>query len=393
MSFQATPARSSRITKSYRRPSSVASSLGLRKSTSSPSKSNPRKQSIPSNPPGEYDEPLNDTGIPAALASDLNFRDVPQYMQHIRSSMFSPIPERGAGMNSTRIAEVLNYRKSLPPIVTVAHIDALSTSTTRTEREINELAQADVLRRIVIPQRGIGSSAVGDGVALVSEWHGCVRGSPHLSPELKEKYIGLMSANPTSATVPGSSFTPSELSTLTAAGFLTTPTIATSSSVSLFAMPGKSSLVEAGSRHASGSLGAVGGIQAPYLPSSASSSAGGSTTTTYNFSLPSTGAHIHLLISARQHLLTLLKKGSRHKEAPMDVLRERWDGGISSTGEERTEKKRARGEFTGVMPGRTKKWKAFWGLRFEWVVEECVGAGLVECFETRSVGVGVRVVG
>jgi hypothetical protein len=74
----------------------------------------------------------------------------------------------------------------------------------------------------------------------------------------------------------------------------------------------------------------------------------------------------------------------------MDVLRERWDGGVPAS-DEQTKAKKARGEFTGVLPGRTKKWKQFWGLRFEWILEECVGAGLVECFETRSVGVGVRV--
>lgn len=73
----------------------------------------------------------------------------------------------------------------------------------------------------------------------------------------------------------------------------------------------------------------------------------------------------------------------------MSWLKERWDGVVASD-DAATTAKRIRGEFVGVLPGKTKKWKQFYGLTFEWVLEECVGAGLVECFETRSVGLGVR---
>lgn len=103
------------------------------------------------------------------------------------------------------------------------------------------------------------------------------------------------------------------------------------------------------------------------------------------------GMHIKLLVDARTHLLSLLKK-SKFKEAPLDVLRERWDGGVSGGNAEREERKKARREFVGVLPGRTKKWRQFYGMRFEWVLEECVGAGLVEVFETGSVGRAVRMV-
>lgn len=75
----------------------------------------------------------------------------------------------------------------------------------------------------------------------------------------------------------------------------------------------------------------------------------------------------------------------------MSILNERWDGGIAADGEQ-SQARKARGEFIGVLPGRTKKWKQFYGLRFEWVLEECVGAGLVELFETGSVGKGVRAI-
>ena len=352
---------------------------------------------------------LDDTGVVASLAIDINLRDVPQYLDYIRNRMFDDIPERGAGMNSTRIAEVLNYRKALPPIVTIAHVHALSVSSTRVEKDIAELTHAGVLRRVIIPNCGVGASDVGDGIASVLEWQRAVRANAALDADLKgrltlfpylrpaidtipAKYIAVMDKYPTSASIPGTLFTPSEASALTTSGFLTTSHALTSRS-SLFASPGigaLSSLSSAGSRHAAGSLAAVGG------QSASQHIAGGGVgrlpipSATYNFSLPNTGSHIKLLVEARTHLLNLLKK-SRYREAPMDLLRERWDGGVIGK-DEQSEQKRARGEFAGLLPGRTKKWKGFWGLRFEWVLEECVGAGLVEIFETGSVGIGVRVV-
>jgi hypothetical protein len=182
--MQTTPARSSRLTTS-RRPSAAAA-LGLKRSTSSPSQASPRKRSLPSERslPIDDDEHLDDTGVSASLADDLNFRDVPQYMEYIRNRMFSDMPEK-AGMNSTRIAEVLNFRRRLPPFVTIAHIDALSTSSTRVEREIAELAKAGILRRVTIPHRGAGAAAVGDGLASVREWQGLVQRDDGISEDLK----------------------------------------------------------------------------------------------------------------------------------------------------------------------------------------------------------------
>jgi hypothetical protein len=141
---------------------------------------------LPSEPSIAYDddEELEDLGIVASLASDLNFRDVPQYMKYIRNRMFSEMPEK-AGMNSTRIAEVLNFWKQLPPFVTIAHVDALSTSSTLIEREIAELAKAGVVRRVTIPHRGVGAAAVGDGIASVQEWQKLVRAHGGLSDGLK----------------------------------------------------------------------------------------------------------------------------------------------------------------------------------------------------------------
>lgn len=98
--------------------------------------------------------------------------------------MFSDMPEK-AGMNSTRIAEVLNFRKKLPPFVTIAHVDALCNSSTKTEREIAELSKAGILRRVTIPHRGAGAAAVGDGIASVQNWQALIRQHSELSDDLK----------------------------------------------------------------------------------------------------------------------------------------------------------------------------------------------------------------
>jgi hypothetical protein len=200
-----------------------------------------------------------------------------------------------------------------------------------------------------------------------------------------------MDANPTSTSVAGTVFTPSEISTLTAIGLLTSSTASLSNS-SYFASPGAISLTSissSGSRHAAGSLEAVGGASATqHIRGGTSLNASRTSLSTYNFSLPNTGTHIKLLVDARNHLLAILKK-TKYKEMPLDVLREKWDGGVVAHGE-REERKKARGEFAGVLPGRTKKWKQFYGMRFEWILEECIGAGLVELFETGSVGRAVR---
>lgn len=111
-------------------------------------------------------------------------------------------------------------------------------------------------------------------------------------------------------------------------------------------------------------------------------------TATFLLSLPNTGPYLRLLEAGRTHLLSLLKKSSA-TEVSLDVLRDRWDGAIE------TEKsfdlaKRVRGEYAGILPGRTKKWKILFGMNFRWVLEEAVGAGLVEIFDTGSVGPGIR---
>lgn len=66
------------------------------------------------------------------------------------------------------------------------------------------------------------------------------------------------------------------------------------------------------------------------------------------------------------------------------------DGGISGD-DPAARAKKYRREFVGVLPSKTRKWKQFYGLSFDWVLAECLGAGLLELFDTGSVGRAVRV--
>ncbi len=105
-------------------------------------------------------------------------------------------------------------------------------------------------------------------------------------------------------------------------------------------------------------------------------------------SLPNIGQYLKLLTSGCSHMISLIMK-SKFRETPLYLLRERWDGGISAD-DPAARAKKYRGELTGILPSKTRKWKQFYGLSFDWVLAECLGAGLVELFETGSVGRAVR---
>ena len=332
--------------------------------------------------------------------------------------MFDPLPERAAGMNSTRTAQVLNFRKDLPPLATVAHVHALSTAHTVAEREIAALAVQGVIRKLTVPGRGVGRDAVGECVVLTDAWTEAVHKTASLTDELKgmgdpvrvrcivtdrtsmraAKYIHTLRTHPY-PTVPRSTFSLSEMTSLLSAGFLvSTSQLHSPSSSTALLKPDPSTIGSLASlstvayRNPAGTIAAVGGSDAVHNVGGSGSALSASAIEgiSYNFSLPSTGIYLRLLTSARAHLLTLLSK-SKYREAPADLLRERWDGGIAAAPPRSDEG--ARGMGKSVLPGQTKKWKQFHGLSFRWILEECLGAGLVECFDTGTVGVGVRVSG
>ncbi|KAI0013417.1 serine-threonine protein kinase 19-domain-containing protein [Xylariaceae sp. FL0662B] len=347
-----------------------------------------------------FDDKLDDYGLVKALATDLNLRDTSQAILHIRSHMFSTIPERAAGMNSTRVAEVLNYRKRLPPVVTVSHIQTLLSSPSAVEREIAELARAGFIRKVVVARRG----DIGETVILATDFEQMVDDSTCLDQGMKEKLKTFLKDNPAARMVNRNAFRASEIDQLVRAGLVTahhTGAISRGSMsnvVNLYSRPedkGTLTSLETVSRQPTGSLGTVGGEGAVHM---AGGSGGGSQGTTWldtgstelKLAVPGNGTYLKLLSSALDHLVSLLGK-SRFREAPETLLRDRWDGGIAKE-EARYTAKRSRGEFVGVLPGQTRKWKQFYGLSFDWVLQEAVGSGLVEVFETRSVGRGIRAI-
>ncbi len=143
-----------------RKPGSKTSSL--KRSSSSPFDILPRRKPIQRTKSvgnenhlasDDESEKLDDTGQAISLAGISPVSNVVQAIKHSHESMFSNVPER-AGMNSTRIAEVLNFRRSLPLIVSLAHIHALLEASTRTEREIASLIAAGDIRKLFVSGRG-----------------------------------------------------------------------------------------------------------------------------------------------------------------------------------------------------------------------------------------------
>ncbi|CAJ2501602.1 Uu.00g044550.m01.CDS01 [Anthostomella pinea] len=347
-----------------------------------------------------FDDKLDDYGLVTALATDLNLRDTSQAIHYIRNHMFSAMPEQAAGMNSTRIAEVLNYRKRLPPIVTVSHIQTLLASPSAVEREIAELARSGFLRKIVVARRG----DIGETVMLASDYEQMVRDAGGLDESSKASLITFLKENTAAQTVRRTALRPFEIDQLIKAGFLTahhTGVIhhgSMSHTMNLYSRPedrGTLTSLEMVSRQPTGSLGTVGGEGALHM---AGGSGGGSGRTPWvdtgatelKLAVPGNGTFLKLLSSGLEHLVSLVNK-AKFREAPEALLKDYWDGGIAKE-EARYAAKRSRGEFAGVLPGQTRKWRQFYGLSFDWVLQEAVGSGLVEVFETRSVGRGIRAV-
>ena len=390
MPFTYTAAKSSRVTKSR---SGVAS---LKRSSSSPFSQSPKRKPISRSQSKQENfsdygalERLRNIGLVTSLAAPGQPQDIISLLGYIKTCMFDDIPER-AGMNSVRIAEVLNFRKALPPMVSKSHIHALVFSPTSAEREIASLAARDKLQKVVIQGRSVSASTAYEALVLVSDWIEATKAAK-LEPSLTERYTQYLRSDPSQAFT----FTQEETISLFRAGLLISAASMTGSanvydSTSSTTMTSIASI----SKAASGSLAAVGG-------SGAFHGAGGGGTgglqshssrkDSFRPSLPNTGVFLKLVNGATEHLMHLLSK-SKYSEAPMSLLRERWNGGVSTDNAVRKATGFNKDPFAEVLPGRTKKWKLFYGLKFEWVLAECLGAGLLEVFETGTVGKGVRAI-
>ncbi|KAI0120279.1 serine-threonine protein kinase 19-domain-containing protein [Hypoxylon sp. NC0597] len=403
MSLRAILGGSGRVKKSSKKSGAKRSSSSSSTWTSSLPRRKPGLQRGKSSAGDEDDEDdlfndkLDDYGLVKALATDMNLRDTSQAILYIRDHMFSPMPER-AGMNSTRTVEVLNYRKRIPPIVTISHIQTLLSSPSAVEREIAELARAGFIRKVVIPGRG----NIGETVVLAADFEQMIQDSTSLDRETKDSLIKFLRENPGTQALKPSALRASEIDQLFRAGFLTTHHTgaihygSSSHTMNLYSRPeDKVTLtsIDNVSRQPTGSLGAVGGEGVVHKSGGSGAGSLGmswldTSATELKLAVPGNGTFLKLLSSALDHLVSLMGK-SRFREAPETVLRDRWDGGVAKE-EARYAAKRSRGEFAGILPGQTRKWRQFYGLSFDWVLQEAVGSGLVEVFETRSVGRGIR---
>ena len=220
-SFQTKAAKSSRVTKSK-------SPSNLRRSTpNSPFSSFPRRKAsflkskkTSTSLEDNFEDELEDAGLVTNVATDTVVHDTAEAIGAIRERMFSDIPEQRPGMNSARIAEILNYRRTLPPIVTVAHIQALLNAPTKVEREIAELVARNVIRKIVVPGRGI----MGEAVVLVKDLEDMITASGGLTEEVKTEYTSLLRKNPSALKLSRSMFSQESAKNLFQAGFLTSAT-------------------------------------------------------------------------------------------------------------------------------------------------------------------------
>lgn len=391
----------------------------IRSGTSSPSSSS-WSDSLPRTKPGGagarprkaddqedyFHDKLDDTGLVQALATDLTLRDVPQAMRYSRERMFAPMPDQPSslGLSSTRVAEVLGARRSLPPVVTVAHLQALLRSPTAVDREAAELARAGALRRVVVLRRG-RDGGVGELLVDAGDLRRLVEAcgaEGALDERTREAFCRWLGDNPAALKVCAgdAALEPGHVDQLVRAGFLTTAHDRDVGSVtSIFARPedrGTNISLAAVSRAAAGSIDAVGGEGAVHASGGSGARSGGSGSThqggpsvDLSLAVPGQGPYLKLVSAALSQLTAILTK-SAYKEMPETLLRERWDGGVAKQESKQHASKRERREFAGVLPARTRKWREFHGMTFDWILHEAVGAGLVEVFETGSVGRGVR---
>jgi hypothetical protein len=184
MSFQLKAAHSSRVRKPGGSGTPRKGSFFARHSRSKPSVTRPQTKQT-SDHDDRVTANLPDAGSSRYISETTVVSNVIQAVQYVQNTLFTDIPDARSGMNSTRIAQVLNFRRSLPPIVSVAHVHVLLDAPTTVEREIADLISSATLRRLLIPGRGTSMAGVGDCLVLVDDWEELVRHSPSLDQSLK----------------------------------------------------------------------------------------------------------------------------------------------------------------------------------------------------------------
>ncbi|KAM3564261.1 hypothetical protein ARSEF4850_001939 [Beauveria asiatica] len=346
-----------------------SNSAAASRSTSHSQSPSPRKQRTPSvRPRGGQDdvdaeyfpEKLEDAGgLATLLATELTLRDVVQAMRYISAHMFSPVPE--TGFTSTRRTELLNYRRTMPPLVTAGHVHAIlaGNGPTRVEREIAELLGRGVLRRVRVERRGGGGEALIETPQLVALLHA----ARAVSAATTQAYTTFLERNPTAQTLGVDVLTDAQTDELVRAGFLTSAATRATPGTTLHVRPEDRTTLTSIQRAAQSASGTLGSGRGGFLPTAAAADG-------YRVAVPGHGRHLKLAEAALDWLRETLGR-TKWGEGPEDWLRERFEGG-------------------GLYGPR---WKEFQGAEWAWVLGEAVGLGVVEVFQTGSVGRGVRALG
>lgn len=338
---------------------------------------------------------------PISLLPHARAQDATSAITDALTSMFDELPDR-SGLNSVGISNVLNFRRRLPKVVTASHVHALTRSASQTEREIQSLLARGKLVKLSLIGRGNDVSGLGEVLVRREDYYslllenGVERGTA-------DTFIQSVTATSKAIAPPIQALNRAQINSLMRSGFLVSSGFSSLKADTLSPTRCNTSTITTAtiSKAAAGTQDAVGGSAAfeilggngTFRHSSSTDSSNNQSTlplTNLMLSAPGLAAYLQLLTTARVHLLALLRKsGGVHQQMPLTLLRERWNGNVEDESSQSVHR-RLRGEFTGVLPARTKKWKMMYGLRFEWVLEECLGAGMVECWHTGAVGLGVR---
>mgnify|MGYP005987326355 CR=1 FL=1 len=308
------------------------------------------------------------------LAEELSLRDVIQAMRYIRNAMFTPVPP--TGLKSTRTAEVLNYRATMAPIVTLGHLNVILASPTKVEREIVELLGKGMVRKARVERRG----NAGEALIETKDLEEMLKKASGVSEVTRKEFMEFLKANPRAQTVSRTKLSHEQTDELVRAGFLTSSVRATPGTTLHVRPEDRTTLtsIHHVSQFASGTVSAVGGQNAIHL----AGGGGGAPTlrhgsggnlddeTGFRISVPGHGRYLKLAEGVVDWIREALSR-TKWGEGPEEWLKERFEGG-------------------GLYGTR---WKSFWGVEWEWAIGQAVGLGVVEVFNTRSVGRGVRALG
>lgn len=354
-----------------RKPSRTAPTQSQKQSASSPSPRKKTRRLRSSEDPDVFEDKLEDIGLVKLLTEELTLRDVVQAIRFIRTRMFTPVPDKG--FNSTRTAELINYRAFMTAIVTMGHLHAILNSPTKVERELIELQREGVVRKVRIERRGGQGEALIESASLFEMIQNAT-----LSTKTKENFTTFLKENPTAQALPDTSLIDAEIDELVRTGFLTSSMPYAPGSTLHIRPEDRKTLTSIShiSRHASGSLSAVGGRNAIHLAGGGSGAhptlihSSSFSASELKLAIPGHGRYLKLATASVDWLRDALGK-TKWGECSESWLREKFEGG----------------GFYGP------KWKGFWGVEWDWVIGEAVGLGAVEIFETGSVGRGVRALG